>query len=111
MTIQLPELKKRYYTTGEVSKFFNITRATVRYWEMRFSILQAHRFGNGERRFTADQVLMFQKIHELVKVKGYTLKGAVKEITENKKWYRNKDKTILKLKEIKSKLETLRVQI
>ncbi len=111
MAIQLPELNKRYYTTGEVAKFFNVTRATIRYWETRFSILQAHKFGNGERRFRADQVEMIQKIYDLVKVKGYTIKGAEKEITENRNWYRNKDKTLRKLKEIRSNLEGLRVQI
>ena len=111
MAVQLPELNKRYYTTGEVAKFFNVTRATIRYWESKFSLLQAHKFGNGERRFRADQVELIQKIHLLVKQKGYTIKGAETELTSNKTWYREKDKTLRKLKEIRANLEGLRVQI
>ncbi len=111
MPIALPELTKRYYTTGEVAKLFSVTRSTIRYWESKFSLLDAHKFGNGERRFRADQVELIQKIHTLIKEKGFTIQGAEKELAENKSWYREKDKNLRKLKEIRTKLLDLRLQV
>lgn len=111
MPISLPELSKRYYTTGEVAKIFGVTRATIRYWESKFSLLSAHKFGNGERRFRADQVEMIQKIHSLVKEKGYTISGAEKELQANKKWYRGKNENLQKLKDLRAGLKELRIQI
>lgn len=111
MPVTLPSLTKRYYTTGEVAKFFNVTRATIRYWESKFTLLVAHKFGNGERRFRGDQVELIQKIHALVKEQGYTIQGAEQELQSNKDWYRSKDKNLRKLKELRSALEELKLQI
>ena len=111
MPVTLPNLTKRYYTTGEVAKFFNVTRATIRYWESKFSLLSANKFGNGERRFRSDQVELIQKIHTLVKEQGYTIQGAEQQLQENKEWYKSKDKNLRKLKELRSGLMELRLQL
>lgn len=111
MPVQLPELNKRYYTTGEVAKFFGVTRSTIRYWEKQFDILQAHKFGNGERRFTADQVRMVQKIHLLVRERGFTIKGAEQELQEHRKWYKEKDRILKKLRDVRKNLHGLRLEI
>ncbi len=111
MPVELPDLEKRYYTTGEVAKLFGVTRSTIRYWENRFDILRTHKFGNGERRFTADQVRLVQKIHALVKEKSYTIQGAVNEINDHKSWYREKDKVLERLKKLRSELADLKLQL
>ncbi|MCB0663882.1 MAG: MerR family transcriptional regulator [Saprospiraceae bacterium] len=108
MGFTLPELTKRYYTTAEVCKMFGITRATVRYWEEKFPQLNAHKFNNGERRFLADQVRMIEQVYLLVREKGYTIQGAQQELSDNKKWYKQKEQVLEKLREIRTGLEELR---
>ncbi|MEZ4949124.1 MAG: MerR family transcriptional regulator [Saprospiraceae bacterium] len=107
MSIKLPNLTKRYYTTGEVCKMFGITRATVRYWEEKFPQIEPQKFKNGERRFLADQVRHLEQIYILVREKGYTIQGAQQELDENRKWYKEKEEILAKLKAVRKGLEEL----
>lgn len=108
MPIQLPELTKRYYTTNETARLFGVAPTTIRHWEEKFTILRTHKFGNGERRFTVEHIRLLQKIHFLVKERGFTIEGAKREINAHKSWYRDKDKMLERLRKIKSSLEEIR---
>lgn len=111
MPVQLPELTKRYYTTGEVAKIFGVPRNTIRAWEEKFDMVRATKSGKGERRFTADQVRLIQKVHHLIKERGFTVPGARLELAEHKTWYRGKDKILERLKTLKEGLEELKMEI
>ena len=78
------ELTKLYYSIGEVSEMFEVSKSLIRYWESEFSILKPHKNSKGDRRFTKQNIEQLQLIYHLVKEKGFTLEGAKKEIRISK---------------------------
>ena len=96
---------KLYYSIGEISKMFDISKSLIRYWETEFEILKPHKNGKGERRFTKKNIEQLNLIYHLVKERGFTLKGAKTEINSNKDKLQRKQMAIGKLQEIKSFLK------
>ncbi len=83
--IKESELTKLYYSIGEVAELFGVNTSLIRFWEKEFSIIQPKKNKKGNRLFTPKDVLNFNKIYNLVKVKGFTLEGAKKELKNSKK--------------------------
>jgi len=80
----LPEwdLTKKYYTIGEVAKLFDVNTSHIRFWSKEFNFrLRTTR--KGDRMYTPEDIERLRLIHELVKVKKHTIKGA-KEILNTK---------------------------
>lgn len=69
-------LTKRYYKIGEVAKMFGVATSLIRYWEGEFDQLNPQKNNKGVRRFLKEDVLVVDRIYDLVKVKGYKLEGA-----------------------------------
>ncbi len=67
---------KLYYTIGEVAGMFGVNTSLIRFWEKEFSIIKPKKNKKGNRLFTDTDIRNFRLIHNLVKEKGYTLKGA-----------------------------------
>jgi len=105
------ELTKLYYSIGEVAEMFGVSKSLVRFWETEFDTLRPHKNSKGDRRFTKQNIQQLKVIYTLVKEKGYTLKGAKKELKENKHNVLKRQETIDKLKEIKRFLLQLREEI
>ena len=105
------ELTKLYYSIGEVADMFGVSKSLVRFWETEFDTLRPHKNSKGDRRFTKQNIQQLKVIYTLVKEKGYTLKGAKKELKENKHKALRRQETIDKLKEIKRFLLNLREEI
>jgi len=105
------ELTKLYYSIGEVADMFGVSKSLVRFWETEFDTLRPHKNSKGDRRFTKQNIQQLQVIYTLVKEKGYTLKGAKKELKENKQNILKRQETIDKLKQIKRFLLELREQV
>ena len=108
--IDIKQLKKLYYTIGELSDMFNVNASLIRFWEKEFNLIQPKKSTKGNRMFTPKDIENFNKIYNLVKKNGYTLEGAKKVLTEKstsiKTVYsplKNGD-IITKLEEIKKKL-------
>ena len=78
-------LTKRYYKIGEVAKMFDVATSLIRYWEGEFDLLKPQKNAKGVRRYLKEDVLIVDRIYDLVKVKGYKLDGAKKELKENPK--------------------------
>ena len=70
------DLTKLYYSIGEVSKMFDVNPSLIRFWEKEFSIIKPKKNNKGNRMFSQKDVRNFEKIYDLVKLKGYTLEGA-----------------------------------
>ncbi len=104
-------LTKRYYTIGEVAAMFQVSRSLIRFWEKEFLVLRLHKSSKGERRFTADNIRLFEQIFNLVKVKGYTLEGARKYLREEKDFLKQKKETIRTLRNLKGFLEDLKLEL
>lgn len=80
--IDFKSLTKLYYTIGEVSELFDVNSSLIRFWEKEFTIIQPKKNKKGNRLFTPKDIVNFNKIYQLVKVKGYTLEGAKKALKE-----------------------------
>lgn len=76
--------EKLYYTMGEATKMIGVADSNIRFWEKEFdSFIKLRKTRKGNRIFMRKDIELFQQIHELLKVKGHTLEGA-KKILSNK---------------------------
>lgn len=103
--------RKRYYTIGEVAELFDIKASVIRFWETEFDFLNPHKTAKGDRRFTKTNLEQLQLIHHLLKERGFTLEGAKKEITAQKKTLGDQLAAIDRLKAVKKRLIELREKL
>lgn len=106
------ELKKLYYSIGEVAKIFDVNASLIRFWEKEFAFTVSKKNKKGNRLFSVKDIQNFNKIYHLVKEKGYTLDGAKKALTdpvsaESSATF-DKQRIITDLEGIKSKLLDLK---
>ena len=106
MKFELPE--KRYYTIGEVAKFFEVNTSLLRYWEKEFKEIQPQKKTSGVRKYTPADVKNIQLIYHLLKEKGMTIEGAKNQLKVSKGTQENKMDILKKLERIKKELESLR---
>jgi DNA-binding transcriptional MerR regulator len=107
------EIKKLFYTIGEVAEMFDVNVSHIRFWTNEFTTLKPSKNNKGNRLYTSDDIEKLKKIHELVKVQGYTLKGARTKLKDDKKIVKSNEPLIKSLQKIRrsllevhSKLET-----
>ena len=55
---------------------FGVNASLIRFWEKEFTVIQPKKNKKGNRLFTPKDIENFNKIYQLVKIKGYTLDGA-----------------------------------
>lgn len=116
MTIPEKINRKLYYSIGEVAKMYKVNASLIRFWEKEFDLIKPKKNKKGNRLFTPKDVENFNKIYELVKVKGFTLDGAKNELRnklqsvedeiepiQNSKFNSNEE-VILMLKDVKLKI-------
>ena len=84
MPVKEKEIKKIYYSIGEVAKMFNVNTSLIRFWEKEFDIIKPQKNKKGNRLFTQEDVDNFYIIFHLVKERGFTLQGAKEKLKENK---------------------------
>lgn len=108
-------ITKRYYKIGEVAEMFDVATSLVRYWESEFTQLKPIKSKSGIRRYRKEDILLIDRIYELVRNQGYTLEGAKKALkkpgesrkTNNERLYRIREELI----DIKNGLLKLRNEI
>jgi len=105
------EINKLYYSIGEVSQMFNVSKSLIRFWENEFDTLRPHKNSKGDRRFNKQNLEQFKLIYHLVKEKGYTLEGAKREINTNRDDLIQKQRAIALLNNVKSLLTDLKEKI
>ncbi len=77
------EIKKIYYSIGEVANMFQVNTSLIRFWEKEFDMIKPKKNKKGNRMFTKKDVDNFHLIYNLVKERGYTLKGAQEKLKKN----------------------------
>ena len=89
---------------------YNVNTSLIRFWEKEFDIIKPKKNKKGNRLFTPKDVENFNKIYELVKVKGFTLEGAKNELKsksfaqENDGEADRNEEVVLMLKDVKLKI-------
>ncbi len=101
---------KKYYSIGEVARFFNVKTSHIRFWTNEFK-LKVRTTRKGDRLYTPEQVKELRTIYHLVKERGFTLTGAKTKLkTQN-----NMDVATIDLKQsllqLRNKLMTIRNQL
>ena len=100
--------EKLYYSIGEVAGMLGEQTSAVRYWEKEFEILKPKKNKKGNRMFTPKDVENIKIIHELLKVRGMTISGARKKMSENPEGLRKNHEVVQSLKQIKDMLLDIR---
>ena len=109
MHVDLPE--KRYYKIGEVAKAFNVNASLVRFWEKEFDIIKPKKNAKGNRLFTAEDIINFKLIFNLVKERGFTLEGAKQKLKKNPGATIQNHAIISRLEAVKAELVKIKDQL
>ena len=115
---------KKYYSIGEVAKILNlidnktgkINTHTLRFWEKNFKQIKPKLFSGRRRAYNNSDVLILKKIKYLLKEKGLTLKGAKKQLNNDKSYLdelskdriNTKNNLKLKIKNISNLIKNLK---
>ncbi len=75
---------KLYYTIGEVSEYLKLAPSQIRFWETQFPELTPKKTRKGDRRYILKDVETLEKINHLLKIQGFTIKGAKDYLKKNK---------------------------
>ena len=82
MTNRNPLPDKLYYSIGEVATYFGVSTSLIRYWEDEFPQITPRKNGKGDRRYTKQDIEKVTVIFDLIKEKGFTIKGAQSHLSE-----------------------------
>ena len=79
------EVKKLYYSIGEVSEITGLKQYVLRYWESEFSQLKPSKNSAGNRNYRKSDVDLINEIKDLLYNKHYTIKGARQHLKDKAK--------------------------
>ena len=67
-----------FLTIGELSAELGVPQHILRYWESRFSQLRPLQRSGNRRYYRPADVALARRIHQLLNVEGFTVRGAQK---------------------------------
>ena len=67
-----------FLTIGELSSELGVPQHILRYWETRFPKLKPLTRAGNRRYYRPEDVVLVRRIHQLLNVEGYTVKGVQK---------------------------------
>lgn len=111
MAYKEKEIKKVYFSIGEVAKIFDVSTSLIRFWETEFDMLRPRKNRKGNRLFTEADINILRMIFHLVKEKGYTLDGAKKKLKEDKDSLTKNFEIINRLQTLRTFLIEMRAQV
>jgi DNA-binding transcriptional MerR regulator len=86
--MQIRNIKKLYYSIGEVSQITELKQYVLRYWETEFPHLKPSKNSAGNRVYTPEDVENIKEIKKLLHEEKFTIKGArqhLKDVKSKKK--------------------------
>lgn len=87
-----------------------VAHHVLRYWETEFSQLKPRKNRAGRRVYTASDLALVQRIHELLRVNKFTLDGA-RQILDRSDAPEDRDETRMELIKLRTFLENMRQQL
>ena len=102
------EVKKLYYSIGEVSEITKLKQYVLRYWETEFVQLNPAKNSAGNRNYRKSDIDLILEIKDLLYERHFTIKGAkqylkdktshtVKKTDENNEQIKNFKEKVIKL--------------
>jgi DNA-binding transcriptional MerR regulator len=67
--------ERAFRTIGELSAELGVPQHILRYWETRFPQLRPLQRAGNRRYYRAEDVALARRIHRLLNVEGYTIRG------------------------------------
>ena len=83
------EVKKLYYSIGEVSEITKLKQYVLRYWESEFSQLNPAKNSAGNRNYRKTDIDLINEIKSLLYKRHYTIKGAKQYLKDKNKMSSN----------------------
>jgi DNA-binding transcriptional MerR regulator len=71
-----------FLTIGELAQELGVAQHILRYWESRFTQLRPLQRAGNRRYYRPQDVEIARRIHQLLNVQGFTIKGAIKALGE-----------------------------
>jgi len=118
------QIKKLYYSIGEVSKIMDLKAYVLRYWETEFKQLKPPKNRAGNRTYRQSDIDLILYIKDLLYTKKFTIEGARHQLAMEKEGKKDdvaapvesvqqtlpaRKETLLKIKqELETLLEILR---
>ena len=97
-----------YQSISEVAALLNLPAHVLRFWETQFVQIKPVRRVGGKRFYRAEDVVLLQKIYDLLYKEGYTISGAQKYLKENAKNTLNKSEKTDSQKEFIDEMQSIR---
>ena len=79
------EVKKLYYSIGEVSEITELKQYVLRYWESEFSQLSPSKNSAGNRNYRKSDIDLINEIKDLLYDRRFTIKGAKQHLKDRVK--------------------------
>lgn len=73
-----------FLTIGELAAELGVPQHILRYWETRFPQLRPLQRAGNRRYYRPADVVLVRRIHSLLNVEGFTVRGAQKILSESK---------------------------
>jgi len=84
MSSEPKQIKKLYYSIGEVSKMMNLKAYVLRYWETEFKQLKPPKNRAGNRTYRQSDIDLILYIKDLLYTKKFTIEGARYQLASKK---------------------------
>ena len=88
--MQAKQIKKLYYSIGEVSEITELKQYVLRYWETEFPHLKPSKNSAGNRIYRQNDIDNLIEIKKLLHEEKFTIKGAKQYLKSHK----NEDKAV-----------------
>ena len=83
--MQAKQIKKLYYSIGEVSNLTGLKQYVLRYWETEFPHLKPNKNSAGNRIYRQNDIDNLLEIKKLLHEEKFTIKGAKQYLKTHKK--------------------------
>ena len=84
MSSEPKQIKKLYYSIGEVSKMTELKAYVLRYWETEFKQLKPPKNRAGNRTYRQSDIDLILYIKDLLYTKKFTIEGARHQLATEK---------------------------
>jgi len=84
MSSEPKQIKKLYYSIGEVSKITELKAYVLRYWETEFKQLKPPKNRAGNRTYRQSDIDLILYIKDLLYTKKFTIEGARNQLATEK---------------------------
>ena len=93
------EVKKLYYSIGEVSEITKLKQYVLRYWESEFIQLKPSKNSAGNRNYRKTDIELINEIKDLLYNRRFTIKGAKQYLKDKVKQPVASDEQVKHIKE------------